>query len=89
MANLTGFRDPYAFNSPHIASIIDAGSNATNTSSDLFITVSGGVHGVGAKLFLYRQAEVGNVVDWNYLGPLVEVANKTSFSPYSGSESDS
>jgi hypothetical protein len=88
MANLTGFRDPYAFNSPHIASIIDAGSNVTN-KSDLFITISGGVHGVGAKLFLYRQAQVGNVVDWDYLGPLVEVANKTSFSPYSGSESNS
>ncbi|ORY65647.1 glycosyl hydrolase [Leucosporidium creatinivorum] len=94
MQNLTGFRDPYVFKSPRLAALLGS-SSATNitsssnsssnsTESDLFATISGGVHGKGAKLFLYRQNETGNVLNWDYISPLLETGVNSSWSEWSG-----
>jgi beta-fructofuranosidase len=78
--NLTGFRDPYVFTSPRLARILG------NSSSDqLFMTISGGVHDQGPELYLYRQRELGNVVDWEYLQPVFAQEPTSSWSRYSGS----
>lgn len=98
MDNLTGFRDPYVFNSPYFAALLDgtvatdntssnATMNATSSGSDLFVSISGGVRGEGSKLFLYRQAEVNNALNWTYVGPLIETELNQSWSDWSGSKS--
>ncbi|KAK4047386.1 hypothetical protein OIV83_005433 [Microbotryomycetes sp. JL201] len=89
MQNLTGFRDPYIFSSPRFAALLNAAnatanSTANGTQSDIFATISGGVHGQGSKLFLYRQCETGNVIDWDYIGPLIETDARQSWSAWSG-----
>ena len=61
--------------------------NATATPSDLFATISGGVRGEGSKLFLYHQRTEGNVLHWEYIGPVLETGlNQTWNSEWSGSE---
>lgn len=98
--NLTGFRDPYVFNSPYFAALLDgaaagndstsANSTASNSTgsngSNVFASISGGVRGEGSKLFLYRQAEEGNALNWTYVGPLIETGLNESWSDWSGSE---
>ncbi|KAK4055900.1 hypothetical protein OIO90_003157 [Microbotryomycetes sp. JL221] len=85
MQNLTGFRDPYIFTSPRFAALLSAANSTSNTNgTDVFATISGGVHGQGSKLFLYRQRETNNVVDWDYLGPLIETGARQSWSDWSG-----
>ncbi|KAL8284210.1 hypothetical protein RQP46_004959 [Phenoliferia psychrophenolica] len=59
-------------------------SALNKTSSDLFTTISGGVHGAGSKLFLYRQASRGDVKDWEYIGPILETGLNQSWSQWSG-----
>jgi beta-fructofuranosidase len=86
MANLTGFRDPYAFTSPLLSSLL---ANNTNATGDLFLTISGGVHtsvdpSGGPRLFLYRQTIPHDVRQWTYLGPLVSVPALGSLSEWSG-----
>ena len=83
---VAGFRDPYLFPSARLASLLAPAANSTTPSSDLFATVSGGVHGEGAKLFLYRQVTEGNVIDWDYIGPILETGLNQSWSEWSGSE---
>lgn len=87
--NLTGFRDPYAFTSPKLSSLL--GNNSANATGDHFLTISGGLRtgtGVddylGSRLYLYRQTEKGNVVDWTYLGPLLSTGRNESWSDWSG-----
>lgn len=96
-----GFRDPFVFNSPKLAGLLANSTVANSTvansttatsansttvpTSNLFATVSGGVRGVGSKLFLYRQATVGDFIDWKYIGPLFETALNQSYSIWSGS----
>ena len=64
-----GFRDPYVFKSPVISKLLDA-TNSTAKGSH-FTTISGGIIDVGPKLWLYRQKEDGNVIDWEYVGPFI------------------
>jgi len=69
--NVTGFRDPYVFQSP---AFDKATGSANNT---WFTTVSGGVHGVGPCIYLYRQTDP-EFEYWEYLGKLYsEPANTT------------
>lgn len=55
-----------------------------STGTNVFATISGGVHNEGAKLFLYRQREDGNVMDWDYIGPFIETDARQSWSEWSG-----
>lgn len=90
MQNLTGFRDPYVFPSPRLATLLASNatsSNSTSPKSDIFTTISGGVVGEGSKLFLYRQNNAtSNVTDWDYVGPFLETGLNQSWSEWSGSE---
>ena len=88
-----GFRDPYIFRSPQLSALI-ASTNATSTANGThFATISGGRHDIGPKLWLYRQKEDGNALEWEYLGGFVGEAGgggvggvKSSWSEWSGSE---
>ncbi|KAJ7136062.1 glycosyl hydrolase [Mycena epipterygia] len=77
MNNLTGFRDPYIFLSPTLWSL---SGNSSGATGDHFLTVSGGVHGLGPRLFLYRQTSNADVRAWTYLGPVISVDAGSSFS---------
>ncbi|PVF95784.1 Arabinanase/levansucrase/invertase [Serendipita vermifera] len=86
--NLTGFRDPYAFESPMLSKML---TNVTAANGPIFLTLSGGIRAEadpsgngGSRLFLYRQTTPGNFVSWTYLGPLVSTKGKVSFSAWSG-----
>ncbi|KIM20837.1 glycoside hydrolase family 32 protein [Serendipita vermifera MAFF 305830] len=84
--NLTGFRDPYAFESPILAKMLQGHTNATG---DYFLTISGGIRtdadpSGGSRLFLYRQTNRNDVIHWTYLGPLVSTSASASFSDWSG-----
>lgn len=50
------------------------------------MTVSGGVHNEGPKLFLYHQVTEGDVLNWDYVGPFLEVGLNESWSEWSGSK---
>ncbi|KAJ7076090.1 glycosyl hydrolase [Mycena belliarum] len=77
MDNLTGFRDPYIFLSPTLSGL---SGNTSGATGDHFLTISGGVHGLGPRLFLYRQTSNADVRAWTYLGPIVSVPAGSSFS---------
>ncbi|KAH6649104.1 glycosyl hydrolase [Truncatella angustata] len=47
--NVTGFRDPFAFQSVHLDSVLGSDSGTW------YVVISGGVHGYGPSQFLYRQ----------------------------------
>ncbi|KAG8813318.1 hypothetical protein FRC17_001606, partial [Serendipita sp. 399] len=84
--NMTGFRDPYAFESPVLAKLLDGVSNATG---DYFLTISGGVRleadsNAGPRLYLYRQTRPNEVRHWTYIGPFVSPSANVAFSDWSG-----
>lgn len=61
LTNVTGFRDPYVFQSPQL-------DRATTSQEDTWYTIiSGGIHGEGPSQFLYRQFDP-EFRDWEYLG---------------------
>ncbi|KAK4504695.1 hypothetical protein PRZ48_002656 [Zasmidium cellare] len=69
--NVTGFRDPYVFQSPQMDLLLGSAQDAWYT------LVSGGEHGVGPATFIYRQYDA-DFRDWEYLGKLwSEAANST------------
>jgi beta-fructofuranosidase len=88
MQNLTGFRDPYAFQSPVIAKMLQGVAN--NATGPTFLTISGGIRadsgqsGTGPRLMLYRQTAPNDWLHWTYLGPLVSPSGQSSFSAWSG-----
>ena len=91
--SLTGFRDPYAFQSARISELLSNSTSQTGANGDLFVTVSGGVPQPGnagsiggGRLFLYRQTQNDDFTDWTFLGPLFGAALSSSYSPWSGSE---
>lgn len=73
------------FESPELLKLL--GNSSQGASGSLLATVSGGVHGAGPKLWLYRQTEEGDVTHWTNLGPIAEEQAKSSWSEYSGSTS--
>ena len=78
LSSLTGFRDPYIFSSPFLASLPNA--NFNNATGSNFLTISGGVHGQGPRLFLYRQTSDEDVRGWTYVGVLVSLNAGSTFS---------
>jgi len=87
MQNLTGFRDPYVFESPYLTRTL--GNSTKGASGDWWLTISGGQRvdanpDGGPILFLYRQTSSGDFFSWTYLGPLVSERAKTSYSEWSG-----
>jgi len=73
--NITGFRDPYPFQSPAVDrafGVADAQLGRT-----WYATVSGGDRVKGARIFLYRM-ENNDWLNWTYVGtPLAPRANTT------------
>lgn len=61
LTNVTGFRDPYVFQSPQFDSAYSSEEGVW------YNVISGGVHDVGPSLFLYRQYDP-EFRDWEYLG---------------------
>jgi beta-fructofuranosidase len=60
--NVTGFRDPYVFQSPQVDRLL-AKQNGT-----WYTIISGGVHGEGPSIFLYAQYERDpDFQTWEYL----------------------
>jgi len=69
--NVTGFRDPYVFQSPQLDHTVRS-KNGT-----WYVVISGGVHDLGPRQFLYRQHNP-EFRDWEYLGEWwQESANST------------
>lgn len=61
LTNVTGFRDPYVFQNLEL-------DRATSSQENTWYTViSGGIHGSGPSVFLYRQYDP-EFRDWEYLG---------------------
>ncbi|KAF2641042.1 Arabinanase/levansucrase/invertase [Massarina eburnea CBS 473.64] len=61
--NITGFRDPFVFQSPIFDNILHT-SNGT-----WYVAISGGIHSEGPSVFLYSQYEQDpNFETWEYLG---------------------
>lgn len=59
--NVTGFRDPYVFQSPQMDRLLGSEDGAW------YAGISGGVHDVDVATFLYRQYD-SEFRDWEYLG---------------------
>ncbi|KAF2732900.1 extracellular invertase [Polyplosphaeria fusca] len=61
--NITGFRDPYVFQDPQIDRLLDSASGTW------YNVISGGVHGEGPSMFLYKQYDSDpGFQTWEYLG---------------------
>ncbi|KAH8168855.1 glycosyl hydrolase family 1 domain-containing protein [Sarocladium implicatum] len=73
--NLTvvGFRDPYLASWSALDAIRGSSKNG------LYGVVSGGIKGDGPAVFLYR-VEPSNLLQWEYLGPLIVAPPRTSLS---------
>lgn len=71
--NVTGFRDPWVFQAPQIAKLL-------NDSADTwYLSVSSGIRQVGPRLLLYRN-NASDFTSWEFLGPSVTAAVNTTFS---------
>ncbi|KAF2717515.1 glycoside hydrolase family 32 protein [Polychaeton citri CBS 116435] len=69
--NVTGFRDPFVFQSPQFDRALDS------EDGTWYVTVSGGIHDVSSSQFLYRQLDP-EFRDWEYLGQWwLETPNST------------
>jgi beta-fructofuranosidase len=61
VTNVTGFRDPFVFQSPQL-------DRAAGSDNDTwYVVISGGIHGEGPSQFLFRQYDA-DFRDWEYLG---------------------
>lgn len=71
--NVTGFRDPFVFQSPQFDRMLDSAEGTW------YSIISGGVHQSGPSMFLYRQYEQDPLFQtWEYLGQWWhEAANTT------------
>lgn len=71
--NVTGFRDPWVFQAPQIAKLLN------DTPETWYLSVSSGIRQVGPRLLLYRQ-NVSDFTSWEFLGPSVSTTVNTTFS---------
>lgn len=71
--NVTGFRDPFVFQSSRFDQLLEGHEGTWYT------IISGGIHGEGPSMFLYRQYEQDpQFEEWEYLGQWwSEEANST------------
>ncbi|KAG0139082.1 hypothetical protein CROQUDRAFT_70356 [Cronartium quercuum f. sp. fusiforme G11] len=99
--HLTGFRDPYVFESQEFLAFYSNSSiehklpnnpGGIAPTGSKFLTLSGGIRAdadplnAGGRLFLYRQTHENNVLDWTYLGALITLPGASkSSSPWRGS----
>jgi hypothetical protein len=90
---LAGFRDPYVFRSKYLSNLLIQSTNATNTTTGTafedqwFSTLSGGQVDIGPHLWLYKQREEGDFVQWDWAGRFFEINGlRESWSEWSGSE---
>lgn len=98
--NLTGFRDPFVFESDEFSAFyanksiehkIPNNSTTEVPKGSKFLTISGGIRAdanpaeAGPRLFLYRQKEDHNVLDWTYLGSLISLPSTLEKSAWGGS----
>lgn len=74
------------FQSARLTALLSNSTSTTNSTGDHFATISGGIHGDGARLFLYRQHAKGEFTKWDYLGPFLATELLESWSEWSGSE---
>ncbi|KAJ0406455.1 hypothetical protein ATCC90586_001934 [Pythium insidiosum] len=72
--NVTGWRDPYVFDSTAL-------DKALRAPSGHYLLTAGGLHGVGPRIFLYHSTDYLN---WNYKGFLLSQPKNTTFSRFSG-----
>ena len=93
---LAGFRDPYVFRSKYLSNLLIQNANATNTTTNTgtafkdqwFSTLSGGQVDVGPHLWLYKQREKDDFVQWDWAGRFFEINGlRESWSEWSGSGS--
>lgn len=78
--NVTGWRDPYPFQSAVLDSAF--GYDKRSDKESHYMLVAGGIHDVGPRIFLYHSS---NHVDWKYKGYLLSQEKNTTFSEkYSG-----
>ncbi|KAK3642078.1 hypothetical protein LTR56_010949 [Elasticomyces elasticus] len=61
VTNVTGFRDPFVFQSPELD------RTAKSSNGTWYAVISGGVHGEGPSQFLFRQYDA-EFRDFEYLG---------------------
>jgi hypothetical protein len=94
---LAGFRDPYVFRSKYLSNLLIQNTNTTNTTTNTttgtafedqwFSTLSGGQVDIGPHLWLYKQREEGDFVQWDWAGRFFEINGlRESWSEWSGSE---
>ncbi|CAH7670375.1 glycosyl hydrolase, partial [Phakopsora pachyrhizi] len=79
--NLTGFRDPFVFESQELLKFYSNITESNSPQGDVtptghkFLLLSGGIRPGedkergGPRAFLYRQTSDNNFLDWTYLGP--------------------
>lgn len=79
--NVTGFRDPWVFQYPQIASLLG------DDPDTWYLTVSSGIHEIGPRIFLYRCNST-DFTEWEFLGANVEavVNTTTSQGGFSGND---
>ncbi|THY89992.1 Arabinanase/levansucrase/invertase [Aureobasidium pullulans] len=71
--NVTGFRDPWVFQAPQFAKLLN------DTPETWYLSVSSGIRQVGPRLLLYRQ-NTSDFTSWEFLGPSVSAPVNTTFS---------
>ncbi|KAG9601740.1 Arabinanase/levansucrase/invertase, partial [Aureobasidium melanogenum] len=71
--NVTGFRDPWVFQSPQFSKLLN------DTPDTWYLSVSSGIRQVGPRLLLYRQ-NASDFTSWEFLGPSVSTPVNTTFS---------
>ncbi|OAV96570.1 hypothetical protein PTTG_01009 [Puccinia triticina 1-1 BBBD Race 1] len=87
--NLSGFRDPFVFESQAFSNFydkhsntyqLDQGSNDRKPKGNKYLLLSGGIRvkadaiNGGPRVFLYRQTKENDLRDWTYLGPILSFA---------------
>ncbi|PWN54119.1 Arabinanase/levansucrase/invertase [Violaceomyces palustris] len=76
---VTGFRDPWVMQNKQIDEILSVNGTWQHEERPWYISISGGIHGDGPRLFFYRQSEPDNFTSWDYLGPILQEKVNTSF----------
>ncbi|KAE8216261.1 hypothetical protein CF327_g562 [Tilletia walkeri] len=82
--SVTGFRDPYMFQSKALDRAMGLKSNL---GQQWWATVSSGDRGKGSRIFLYKQ-EGGDWTNWTYVGAPLAPESNTTFGEYAFTGND-
>ena len=82
---MTGFHNPYVFESPMLKCLL-SNSTTFNATGDTFLTISSGVRlnanpNTSPHLYLYRQTSSTDVHRWMYIGKLITLPKHEQLSP--------